>query len=309
MLGSKVLHFGCSNFVGLIVGCLQNRLDDLASLLKFIRAYPYDEPKNFKAHVSALWKSGEDEEAVKRLKYMSSCLLLRRPKATISLPPRHDLLCPVDFRSEERRMYENVREKAIMRIDEALQCGFNQPNRGGYINVLQRIESLRLICNLGLHYHSRHATNDADLRPETETWQSIAQDAFNCQRNMEPIICSQCSSNLDLTETILDGAVTPRTSPQFFRCLKFCCADCCNHLLKSRQAPYCGHRPCCPGAPVSINSDALESGPPVEAEQLRAGQSAPSKIEALITDIKRLPQDEKWQAYSVFRLNYNRVNR
>lgn len=154
--------------------------------------------------------------------------------------------------------------------------------------MLQRIESLRLICNLGLHYHSRHATNDADLQTERETWHSIAQDTFNCQRNMQPINCSQCSSNLDLAETMLDGAATPQTSPQFFRCLKFCCSDCCNHLLKLRQVPSCGHHPCRPGAPVSINSDALESGTPVESEQLRAGQSLPSKIEALLTDIKSL---------------------
>lgn len=231
--------------------------------------------------------------AINRLKYISSCLLLRRPKNTISLPPRHDLSCPVDFRSDERRIYDDIREQTILNIEDELQCGINQPSRGGYINVLQRIESLRLICNLGLHYHSRHANNDADLRAEMDKWQSVAQDTFNCQRNMESISCAQCSSNLDLTETLLDGPATPKVSPQFFSCLKFCCAECYSHLLKSRQAPSCGHRPCCPAAPISLNSDGLESSQ-LEADRVRAGLSLPSKIEALVTDIKSLPLNEKW---------------
>lgn len=235
--------------------------------------------------------------AITRLKYLSSCLLLRRSKAAISLPSRHDLLCPIDFRGEERQVYENAREQAILKIGEALQCGSDLRSQGSYINVLQRIESLRLICNLGLHYHSRHATNDPDLRAETETWTSIAQETFDCQRHLESINCMQCSSTLDLAEQVLDSRVAPKTPPQFFRCLKFCCAECCNHLFKSRQAPACGHRPCCAGAPVSTNSDAVDSEPSFEAGQLRTGFSLPSKIEALVTDIKNLPKDEKWQAY------------
>lgn len=230
--------------------------------------------------------------AITRLKYLSSCLLLRRSKAAISLPSRHDLLCPVDFRSEERQIYENVREQTILKIGEALHSGFDLRSQGNYINVLQQIESLRLICNLGLHYHSRRhatndATNDADLRGETETWHSIAQETFNCQRQLDSIDCTQCSSTIDLAEKGLDSRITAKTSPQFFRCLKFCCVECCNHLLKSRQVPSCGHRPCCPGAPVSTNIDALEAGPSFEAGQLGTSVSLPSKIEALVTDIKK----------------------
>lgn len=60
-----------------------NRLSDLATLLKFIRVYPYTDPKRFDADISLPWRSGDDEEAVKRLKLLSGCLLLRRAKITI----------------------------------------------------------------------------------------------------------------------------------------------------------------------------------------------------------------------------------
>ena len=88
---------------------IQNRLSDLATLLKFIRVHPYTDLKRFDADISRLWKFGEDEEAVKRLKHLSACLLLRRAKGTINLPPRRDMQCPVDFTREERAIYDKMR--------------------------------------------------------------------------------------------------------------------------------------------------------------------------------------------------------
>jgi SNF2 family DNA or RNA helicase len=65
---------------------VQNRLADLAALLKFIQASPYNDVKQFETDISSLWESGEDEEAVNRLQYLWACLLLRRTKETINVP-------------------------------------------------------------------------------------------------------------------------------------------------------------------------------------------------------------------------------
>ncbi|KAJ0120654.1 hypothetical protein J7T55_015385 [Diaporthe amygdali] len=104
---------------------IQNHLDDLSALLKFIRAYPYHQPKQFKADISTPWKLGEEEKAINRLKLLSASLVLRRPKTTISLPPRRDSQCPIEFSPEERKAYEEVRNRAITKIEEALQPGPN----------------------------------------------------------------------------------------------------------------------------------------------------------------------------------------
>lgn len=264
-------------------------------MLKFIKAYPYDDTKQFKAHISALWKSGEDESSIKRLKYLCSCLLLRRPKATISLPPRHDLLCPVDFRNEERSLYDETREQTIVSINEALQNVSDSSFHGGFVNVLQQIESMRLLCNLGLHYHSRHTTTEKDKKQSAAPWHLIAQEIFNCQREMNSIICMQCLSNLGLAEAFLEDSVDAKKPPRFFRCLKFCCAECYSHLYESGQKIQCDHSPCCPDAPISLGGEALEEHPRLEIQQPGAGLSMPSKIEALVTNIRSLPRDEKWQ--------------
>lgn len=121
---------------------ISNRLDDLATLLKFIRVDPYTDSKRFKSDISVLWKSGEDEEAVRRLKYLSACLLLRRPKKTITLPARRDLQCPVDFSNDERATYQDIRDRTITKIDDALHKSSDASKAGAYVNILQQIESL-----------------------------------------------------------------------------------------------------------------------------------------------------------------------
>ncbi|TRX91711.1 hypothetical protein FHL15_007493 [Xylaria flabelliformis] len=190
---------------------IQNRLGDLASLLKFIRAYPYTDPKHFDADVSRPWKSGEDEEAVKRLKRLLACLLLRRPKGEIDLPPRRDLRCAVDFTHEEREAYERIRHQTITSMNEAFKNNANPSRSHIYVNVLQQIETLRLFSNLGLHYFSRH-TKPSQQSLGPEQWNHNAQRTFNSQREMTLIVCIQCSSALGLTETLLDDTAHPTES-------------------------------------------------------------------------------------------------
>ena len=274
---------------------IQNRLNDLAALLKFIRAHPYTDPKQFETDVSRFWKSGQDEEAVKRLKYLSACLLLRRAKGTINLPPRQDMKCPVDFTLGEREVYENIREQAITKIDDALHTGSEASRIGKYVNILQQIESLRLVCNLGLHYHTRH---EKKIQPSTDAkdWAVIAQQTFNQQREMAQIICLQCSSTWDVTETLLDDpTATTQHSPLFSRCLRFACGECTQKEKKAGRSIVCGHNPTCPIAPVLVTGEALEDVPDVIFPQAQKSFiNLPSKVKALVADLKSLPADVKW---------------
>lgn len=273
---------------------IQNRLGDLATLLKFIRAHPYTDPKSFDADITRLWKSGGDEEAVRRLKHLSACLLLRRPKATINLPHRRDMRCPVDFSREERALYDEIREQAVMKIDEALQNNSEASRAGVYVNVLQQIESLRLVCDLGLHYKKRHQ-NSLQLAAETNDWANVAQETFNVQRGMGPIVCAQCSSTLELTEALFDDSNIARTNPEFSRCLKFVCGDCTHKLDRAHRTAVCRHKPSCPTAPVSISTSAFEDVCGLISPQIKAtSTSLPSKVEALVADIKSLPPGVKW---------------
>ncbi|KAJ4203090.1 hypothetical protein NW759_015198 [Fusarium solani] len=273
---------------------IQNRLGDLATLFKFIRAHPYTDRRCFDVDISRLWKSGEYEEAIKRLKRLSACMLLRRPKGTINLPTRRDMQCPVNFSTEERALYDKLRQKAIMSIDEALKRDLDHSRTGMYANVLQQIESLRLVCNLGLHYHTRHdKVPQASL--EGDSWANAAQRTFNFQREMGPLVCIQCRSTLEITETLFEDPTIPQQSAQFASCSRFVCADCTQKIFQARRVVECGHNPSCSMAAVSTNNSALESSLYEVQQQTRAKSiSLSSKVKALMTDIKALPLNEKW---------------
>ncbi|KAF2446161.1 hypothetical protein P171DRAFT_430373 [Karstenula rhodostoma CBS 690.94] len=277
---------------------IQNSLNDLAALLKFIRAFPYDEPKHFDRDISRLWKSGEDEEAVKRLKRVAKCLVLRRAKHTIDLPPRHDQLCVVEFSPAEKALYDTIRQQTIRKIDDALQHELELSTSGVYVNVLQQVESMRLVCDLGLHYQSRHEKKSSH---ESLDWPSVAQETFNTQREMEPIICSQCTSALDLTGTYMDDVA--QEAPLFSQCLKYACPNCARRLRYAKQKMVCGHTPRCPVAPVSITDTALEETPGhLGLSPEAAPTEPPSKVKALIDDLQKQPSNVKSIVFSTWRL-------
>jgi hypothetical protein len=187
-----------------------------------------------------------------------------------------------------------------MRIDEALQSNSETSRAGVYVNVLQQIESLRLVCNLGLHYHARHQKS-LNTPAEANNWTDVAQQAFNVQRGMGPIVCAQCSSTLELTETLLDDSNTVYQNPIFSRCLKFVCGDCMHRMSKAGRKLGCGHRPPCPTAPVSISTNIFEDVSDIVPRQMEASSvSLPSKIEALVADIKTLPLDTKRYLFAIF---------
>lgn len=300
---------------------IQNRLGDLAALLAFIRAHPYTDPKVFDADIARLWKSGEDEKAATRLKTLSSYLILRRPKTTINLPTRRDRLWPIDLAPAERALYNTIHAQALAKIDEATHKDSESSRAGVYANALQKIESLRLVCDLGLHYHTRAAaTNGGDGGKtnggggggggdcsEQEKWNRNAQNVFNTQRDLGPIACQQCLTTLELTETLLVDDSLALLS----RCLKFTCSDCARKLRppsSSSSAPkktprlVCGHQPPCPTAWVSTSSAIWEETPDALGLDIGTAMSGspdedfrlPSKIEALLADLRTLPPDTKW---------------
>lgn len=278
---------------------IQNRLSDLATLLKFIRVHPYTDPDRFDADIAHFWKSGQDEEAAKRLQRLSACILLRRPKTTISLSARRDLRCAISFNPEERKMYTKIREQAISGIDEALRINSDTLRAGVHANVLQQIESLRLVCNLGLHYHARHQKS-LNLPTGVSDWASVAQQTFNVQREMRPIICMQCSSAPELTEASLDEPSTANQSSIFSSCLRFFCGDCTRRSSRKDGKFNCGHRPPCLTASISTKMNGCEEISGIVPRQMEAYPAAlPSKIEALIADIKTFSPHTKWYFFDL----------
>jgi SNF2 family DNA or RNA helicase len=277
---------------------IQNRLGDLAALFKFLDVYPYGDVRRFDTDITHLWKSGESKQAVERLKRLSRCLILRRPKTTINLPKRKDVRCPVNFTPDERMLYEHVKHQAIVHLAEAsVNSGLGETSKSvAFVNVIQQINTLRIICNLGLHYGSRHDSKAPEYQinsSEAVDWTNIAQQAFNFQCEITSITCQRCKSSLDITERFFSGSGNQAVeTPLFSQCLMFICSDC----LQRSHDDYlsCGHEPPHPFAPVSLNASVLEESVLTAANSAVGSYTwLPSKVTSLLTQLKAQPPDVK----------------
>lgn len=274
---------------------IQNKLSDLATLLKFLRIYPYSDKRCFDADITNLWKNGQANDALKRLKRLANCLILRRPRTTIQLPERRDLQCPVEFCPAERELYQDIRTRTIERLDEFLYADNADAVRPpSYVNVLQQIEGMRMVCNLGLYYRSRHDFAAQDPSADTAWNSSIAQRALNLQLEMGSVRCKDCKASLDAAFSLLGKTPEAQGLQQALlsQCMKFVCQECV--FRRGGAPPICDHTSVCPFAPVSISAIAAkEASEPAatgfEGRNLMSPNEMPSKIKSLILQLKNLP--------------------
>jgi SNF2 family DNA or RNA helicase len=282
---------------------IQNRLADLASLLKFLQVHPYNNTKRFEADITHLWKSGEADRAVERLKKLSGYLILRRSKSAIDLPPRVDLRCPVDFTTEERALYDKIKCQTIAHFTEAAIEEVDTFSSLKFVNVIQQINLLRMVCNLGLHYHSGRNRKPSERNsPGVVCWANVAQQAFKFQCEVMSIACQLCESYLDTTERLLGGPGS-HVNPLFSQCLRFLCSDCVQRSQGVSKPISCGHSPPHSIAPVSLNSaiqeeDIITTHFPVGREVTLS--RLPSKVTSLLNQLKgQLPDVKRSVAQKV----------
>lgn len=137
---------------------VQNKLEDLAALLAFLRIKPFDDRSRFNQYIITPFKLC-DENVVPKLRILVDTITLRRMKDKINLPERRDRTIRLQFSPEERRMYDAFEKDAQVRVN--VLTGQRERMVGGrtYIHILQAILRLRLFCSGG-----KDLMNDDDLR-------------------------------------------------------------------------------------------------------------------------------------------------
>ncbi|KXS18467.1 hypothetical protein M427DRAFT_96122 [Gonapodya prolifera JEL478] len=127
---------------------IQNSVEDLYSLLKFLKFKPHDDHTFFKTHITMWLNRGKGITAIKRLQVIMKAILLRRTKASVDLklPPKtiNHVLC--DFSEVERKLYNEHEATAKAKVSELVdQAGDDgKVNTISALNILLR---LRQICN------------------------------------------------------------------------------------------------------------------------------------------------------------------
>ncbi|TIC08566.1 hypothetical protein E3Q15_03924 [Wallemia mellicola] len=130
---------------------IQNNVDELYALLRFLKIQPFSDWDEFKARIVVPLKGGRVKVAIQRLQVILKLIMLRRTKASanedgtplLKLPAKHILDISCDFDKEERQFYENVHNRAEQQISKFVTDG-NINSR--YTSVLTMLLRLRQAC-------------------------------------------------------------------------------------------------------------------------------------------------------------------
>lgn len=137
---------------------VQNRLEDLAALLAFLRLEPFHRKSSFSRFIVEPFKAC-DPGIVPKLRVLVDTITLRRLKDKIDLPPREDLVVKLDFTPEERTVYDMFAKNAEDRVKVLTNSGNGRALGGNaYIHILKAILRLRLLCA-----HGKDLLNDDDI--------------------------------------------------------------------------------------------------------------------------------------------------
>ncbi|KAG6911568.1 hypothetical protein DXG01_011870 [Tephrocybe rancida] len=130
---------------------VQNKLDDVFALIKFLRLDPFDDKNIWTEFIGSPVKFGQTL-GIARLQTIMKCITLRRTKDTqtqegkriLDLPPRADELRLLKFDPEEQGIYNQFFNESKAEFTEMTSKNEVMKN---YVGILQKILRLRQICD------------------------------------------------------------------------------------------------------------------------------------------------------------------
>jgi SWI/SNF-related matrix-associated actin-dependent regulator of chromatin subfamily A3 len=232
---------------------IQNRVTDFASLLEFLQLYPFSIPRVFDEHIARPWlKSGGDRD-ISSMKKLVNCISLCRTKSIIDLPKREDLIHHLDFSAEEHEFYNTVKEGVLRKLNEAV--GSTPVRPGQYLNALQWLNELRLVCNHGLAHAKINVNKPLSITPQDiQNWnKSTANRAFETIVCHDEAICSMCGNSI--TDGCGGWSSSEFPKPILSKCLILTCGSCVKHSISGELAHRCPHDSFCKSIEVSWASE------------------------------------------------------
>lgn len=130
---------------------VQNKLDDVFALIKFLRLDPFDDKNIWTEFIGTPVKYGQSL-GVARLQTIMKCITLRRTKESkasdgkriLNLPPRRDELRYLKFEPHEQSIYDQFFMESKAEFNELSNKNEVMKN---YVGILQKILRLRQICD------------------------------------------------------------------------------------------------------------------------------------------------------------------
>lgn len=188
---------------------VQNRLEDLFSVTKFLRLFPYDDRTRFGMHILSRFKTG-DAGVLASLRVLVDSFTLRRVKDKIDLPARHDKIVALDFSEKERQLHDFFRNESYKMMQ--VIAGENNTKMKGriYHHVLKAMMILRQISAhgkelldnedrerlKGMSAHDAIDLEEGENEPEDVKDKKL-YEMFTLMQESSSDLCGICGSRLE----------------------------------------------------------------------------------------------------------------
>ncbi|KZT63245.1 hypothetical protein DAEQUDRAFT_742034 [Daedalea quercina L-15889] len=200
---------------------LQNNIEELYSLFKFLRIKPLNDWSIFNEQIAKPVKANRTTRAMKRLHVVLSAVMLRRTKTTIvngkpilQLPERFVDTVNCEFDSGERAFYDKVNELVQNRLESLEEQGGAARN---YTSMLILLLRLRQACNHPSLVSEDYRKDSEAVEPKGSKSQD-GEDGGNDADDLADQLagmglthvkrCKLCQTELKSSNTGEDGACT-----------------------------------------------------------------------------------------------------
>jgi len=165
---------------------LQNKVDDVYALVKFLRLKPFDDKATWTSLIGTPIKYNQPL-GFTRLQTIMRLLALRRTKETkgqdgkpiLSLPPRTDRMVLLKLQEDERTVYDSFFGESQAEFLNMAKADVMK----NYVNILQKILRLRQICDdVDLIKASKDGIRYDCAAQYEEALVAISKDGINLER-------------------------------------------------------------------------------------------------------------------------------
>ncbi|KAL4933366.1 SNF2 family N-terminal domain-containing protein [Aspergillus undulatus] len=224
---------------------IQNRLEDLLSVTKFLKLFPYDDRSRFGMHILSRFKTG-DATVLASLRVLVDSFTLRRVKDKIDLPPRHDKIVMLEFTEAEKQLHEFFRKESNVMMRVIAGEDKTQMKGRMYHHILKAMMILRQISAHGkelLDSDERARIKGLSVQDaiDLEEGPSDVPDAtdkkayemFTLMQESSADTCAICSKRLEDPNTDANGASVAGKSDAIaiiLPCFDILCPECFSTL-------------------------------------------------------------------------------
>ncbi|RYP43712.1 hypothetical protein DL768_009759 [Monosporascus sp. mg162] len=178
---------------------IQNRLNDLESLLKFLHFEPFSRTSIFRRHILEPLSKDTPDRAVS-LRALLHTICLRRNEKYLNLPEPLYVDISVELNGKERQVYNSILKKCARDIDEMVSA---RAKIKKYCILFAAIMKIRRLCNHGTLFvpaqisHSATVPSGTDGEPDCDFCGSSDEDKLALLSKNE--FCTGCGRSLSST--------------------------------------------------------------------------------------------------------------